>query len=291
MIGMPGTGKTTMIAAIYHVVESGQVEDSLQLVDLGENREYLVQLLSRWLDCLPLDRTKIGEEQVVTMKLQDASTGNVTELALPDVSGETFRDHWEQRKSTKVFDDLARQSDGALFLVHPDTVHEAVRINLRKDVAYVLEDDEDRDDSSTDRTLSETQNESAAEWSPRSTPTQVQLVDVLQIMLREPHIYPLSRVAVIVSAWDSVKDDYKLPSAWLAKRLPMLDQFIKANSDRISFKVFGVSAQGAALDKDNTALLAVSPQAKRIEVVTDVIDEYNKHDITAPIKWLMETKE
>jgi hypothetical protein len=286
MIGMHDTGKSTFIGALYHVVESGQVEDSLQLVDLGENRGYLVETRDQWLGCRDFERTKLGEEQILTMRLRDSDTGQITELVLPDVSGETFRDQWEERRSTKVFDDLARQADAVLLFIHPNTVKEPVRINKNKEVAAVLEEDGEQTPPPESQSTDE-QNLARVDWHPKFASTQVQLIEVLQFLFREPNTYPLSRVAVIASAWDLIKDDYDSPTAWLSKRLPMLYQFLQANSDRVPFKVFGVSAQGGQLGKDNSELLSKSRQAERIEVVTDIDDEYDEHDITAPIKWLM----
>jgi hypothetical protein len=290
MIGMHDTGKSTFIGALYHVVESGQVEDSLQLVNLGDNRAYLVEKRDEWLGCREIDRTKLGEEQVLTLTVRDVHTDQITELVLPDVSGETFRDQWEERRSTEVFDDLARQADAVLLFIHPDTVKEPVRINKNKEVAVILEED-DGNAAQPAGQSQEAQNIAQVKWHPKFAPTQVQLIEVLQFLLREPQVYPLSRLAVIVSAWDLVKDDYDSPTAWLLKRLPMLYQFLKANSDRVSFKVFGVSAQGGQLGKDDAEMLGKIRQAERIEVVTDVAGEYDKHDITAPIKWLMTTAE
>lgn len=296
MIGMSDAGKTTFLAAMYHVVESGQVAESLQLVDLGETRDYLVQIRDEWLGCRRLDRTKLGKEQVLTFKLKDERTARVTELVLPDVSGETFRDQWEQRRSTKVFDDLAREADGVLFFIHPDTVFNSTRINQNKEVAALLDDDEEpaqgKDPKPEEPSSSEAENAAQVGWHPKFSPVQVKLTEVLYFLLREPHLYPLSRVAVIISAWDRVKSDYAAPSVWLAERLPMLNQFLRANSDRVAYKVFGVSAQGARYKKDdNNALLRMRRQAERILVVTDAEGEYSKHDITAPIRWLMDAEE
>lgn len=287
MMGMPKTGKSTFIGALYHVVESEQVEGSLQLVDLGESRDYLVYLRDRWLGCVEIGRTQLGEEQIVELKLSDPNTGSVTELVLPDVSGETFRDQWEHRKSTEVFDELARQADGILFFVHPNTIKNPVRINQNKQIAALLEDDAAAEEKSPSP---EAENALQVEWQPAFSPTQVKLIELIHLLLREPHRYPVSRIAVIVSAWDLIGNDYDTPTAWLTRRLPMLNQFLKANSDRVAYKVFGISAQGGELSKnskDNQELLRKSRQAERVVVVTDTNSEYDRHDITAPIKWLM----
>ena len=290
MIGMPRTGKSTFIAALYHVVESGQVSDSLQLVDLGEDRKYLVELRDQWLGCEEFDRTKLGEEQVVTLKLRDIHSNQQVEVVLPDASGEDFRDQWEQRKSSKKIDDLARQADGVLLFVHPDTVKNTVRINKNKLVAAVLADEDDNP-AKVEQPLPELEKKIPVEWKPEFSPTQVKLVELLQFLMREPDIYPISRIVIVISAWDIVKDEFALPSNWMATILPLLDQFLKSNSDRFPYKLFGLSAQGAPYCEDNKALHSKERQADRIEIISDVHAEYGLHDISAPIKWLMKTIE
>jgi len=286
MMGMMGAGKSTYIAALYHVVESSEVPDSLQLALLADDRQYLVDKRNEWLGCVEFDRTKLGKEQVLTLMLKDPASGNIVELVLPDFSGETFRDQWEHRRSTELFDELARESEGVLFFIHPETVTDGVRINKVKEIASILEDGE----SSENEEPAEAKNASV-EWEPSFAPTQVKLVEVLQFLLRDPHIYPVKKVAVIVSAWDLVKTSYKGPNEWVSKRLPLLSQFLVANSDRVVYKSFGISAQGGALGEDNSALLSKTRQSDRIEVVTEIPDEYAAHDITAPIKWLMRDEE
>jgi hypothetical protein len=280
LIGMQNAGKSTFIAALFHVVESGQVKEALQLVELGENREYLIDLRDRWLDCLELDRTKLGEEKFVTLRLIDPLSRQTTELIVPDVSGETFRDQWEKRKTTKVFDEVAREASGALLFVHPDMIRNPVRINENKQIASVLTPSE-----SDEAAIPSPAAQTPVEWSPKFSPTQVKLIELLQILMREPHVYPLSKIAIIISAWDLVSDEYKEPSRWLAAELPMFHQFLRSNFDRVSHKVFGISAQGGPLNQE--ALLRTQHQAERIDVVTDIPEEYSHHDITAPIKWLM----
>jgi hypothetical protein len=218
---------------------------------------------------------------LIALTLVDPSSEQITELILPDVSGETFRDQWEQRKSTKVFDDVARQARGVLLFIHPDMIRNPVRINKNKEVAAVLEPNETQQAGS----LLEPESLPIVEWSAKFSPTQVKLVELLQVLMREPYSYPVAKVAVIISAWDLVRDEYDQPSLWLANELSMLSQFLRSNSDRVAYKVFGISAQGGPLSEE--ALLKTAHQAERIDVATDVEDEYHKHDITAPIKWLM----
>jgi hypothetical protein len=131
----------------------------------------------------------------------------------------------------------------------------------------------------------------SSDWDPRDAPTQVKLVDLLQFLdarLSSPR--PLG-LAVIVSAWDLVEDTSVLeisPKCWMAKRMPLLNQFLHANTDIFNIQVYGVSAQGGTLDEEESAeeLAKVMPPSHRIRVRKD--EEDLDHDITEPVKWLMQ---
>lgn len=276
MIGMPRTGKSTFIGALFHVVESGQIQHSLQLIEMERSRRYMVESRERWIGGTEFERSKLGEDQVVTMKLRDPTSGNETELILPDVSGETFREQWEQRKSSKLFDDFARQADGVLFFIHPDTVKSPVRIKTAKKVAAQL--------GRSKKRVNEQQPRTAVEWKHEFAPTQTKLVELLQFLIRDPDVYPLSRVAIIISAWDLLEDEYASPTQWIEKRIPLFSQFINSNRDVFSWKVYGLSALGGDLEENKNALLKMKRHAERINIVGDGCAP---HDITAPIKWLM----
>ncbi|MBX9680717.1 MAG: hypothetical protein K2X38_18330 [Gemmataceae bacterium] len=52
------------------------------------------------------------------------------------------------------------------------------------------------------------------------------------------------RLGVIISAWDVVmKQEDTTPGKWLQAYLPMLHQYLVANSEEVCSRVYGVSAQ------------------------------------------------
>jgi hypothetical protein len=142
--------------------------------------------------------------------------------------------------------------------------------------------------------LTTSEPETGVEWSVTLSPTQVQLVDLLQsiVYLREGRGCPCS---IVVSAWDEVVPFYNEPGEWFSDRLPLLDQYIATNSDTFPTKIFGLSAQGGRLPDDEKRLLALTPM-ERIMVVagperghaqrpTD--RENGPHDASAPLRWLI----
>jgi hypothetical protein len=121
-------------------------------------------------------------------------------------------------------------------------------------------------------------------WDADRVPTQVKLVDLVQALVREPFSLPRVQIAVIVSAWDLVSESAASPAAWLAARLPLLDQYLRANPERFAARIFGVSAQGGDLARDGERLLRQDVPARRIVVAEDASQS---HDLTAPVRWAM----
>lgn len=61
-MGLPGAGKTTFLAALWHTINSNSFAASLKL-DKIDNGQYLAQLSQKWVDAEPLDRTVPSNEQ------------------------------------------------------------------------------------------------------------------------------------------------------------------------------------------------------------------------------------
>lgn len=270
IIGLPGVGKTTFIAAFWHVVESGEVPQSLQLEYLHGKTDYLNEIRKLWVSGQHIGRTSQNAEQVVAMRLITADGKESTELIMPDMSGESFEQQWEERRWTREYDDIARKATGILLFVHPYKIKPVARI---ADVVVPKDNEQDQDE----------QIIASVPWTPKAVPTQVRLVELLQFLSYDPHSFRIRRISLIVSAWDLV-DDYKDPESWLAKELPFLYQYLKANSDFINYRAYGVSAQGGDLDNEANRLLKYHKPSDRIVIVGQ---NCQPHDITAPIKWLM----
>lgn len=278
MIGLPRTGKTTFLAALWHVVQSGEVPESLQLVELHGERTHLNNICENWLGCQALERTFIGTEEKVAMKLAQPPAGLRTELVLPDLSGESFRNQWERREWTKEYNDLAIEAVGILLFIHPREVTEPIRIGPATERMAAAIDA--IGGASNDQRESE---EEPTPWTPGMAPTQVKLVELLQFLMSGPFASRTLRLAVVISAWDLVMQYGESPSAWLTRRLTLLDQYLKSNSHYCQFKVYGVSAQGGELENSKKILSKKKP-SERIIIVGD---KSEGHNITAPIQWVM----
>ena len=122
------------------------------------------------------------------------------------------------------------------------------------------------------------------EWSSDLTPTQVQLVELLQFVAFLRSTPEPLRIAVVVSAWDLVRDQIP-PISWLESHLPLLFQFLVANSDAAPFRAYGISAIGGDLLKDLDRLQEETVPSRRIKVVENGLEPHG--DLTAPIRFLL----
>jgi hypothetical protein len=133
------------------------------------------------------------------------------------------------------------------------------------------------------------------EWHPKDSPTQVQLVDILQLLRQSPLDIGPRKVAIMFSAWDKVAAEKRTPNQFLNERLPLLAQYLSQGADEWTWQAFGVSAQGGdyePIDKKVNAkqrqkidaLLAIEKASDRIRLVTEGTES---HDLTVPLAWLM----
>lgn len=271
VVGLPAHGKTTFIAALWHVLEHGGENQALRLVELTGDRTYLNKILERWLQCEPALHTSATTEELVTFHLA-SEAGRAVELSIPDMSGESFQGHWAERIWSAAYDQLVANASGLLLLIHPHEVAEPVAIETAESYALSM--------GETPATQSSVEVEP---FDLRKVATQVQLVDLLQMIASRRPPLDSMRVALIVSAWDLVEDQGTTPSGWIQKRLPLLDQFLKSNSSIFPVRVYGVSAQGGRYPEDAERLREMAPH-ERIRIVADGVPT---REITVPIRWLM----
>jgi hypothetical protein len=290
VIGLPGVGKTTFLAALWDVVGSGEVVGSLQLDRLEGDKHHLNEIRNRWADCLEIERTKIPDETLVSMQLKDVQNQTVNEIVFTDMSGESFEQQWNERSCKNDYRDLITGVSGILLLIHPRKVKEAILI---RDAAKILEmlpkPAADIGQSHAGSVAAQAAAAKPLPTEPHYASTQVQLVDLLQFVreIRAPDA-PRLKLAIIISAWDVVeslatKATRVAPQDWFRKRLPLLDQFVRANPELFDNEVFGISAQGGELTEADK--LRMSSPSDRISVVRG---KQRSHDITLPVRWVLD---
>jgi hypothetical protein len=285
MMGLPRAGKTTFIAALWHLVQSRQLEGALRLERLEGDREYLTRIAATWGALKDIGRTQIGPTELVRMRLTDERNAVSADLVFPDLSGETFNGQWLHRAWDQDFARHADASRGLLLFIHPKNIRAPVRIDAEaQELAAILPN------SATPVSAgAKKRSDLTAARDPKTAPTQVMLVDLLQFLSSQLPAARKLPIGVVVSAWDKVSAQGLTPEQWLEETLPLLLQYLTANAARFPFSVFGVSAIGGDLTTDRVRLQGFfAAPWKRIQVV---MGDKKSHDLSLPIRWHLEREE
>lgn len=282
MIGLPEAGKTTYLAALWHVLCQPGVLGALKLARLKGDQSYLNEIREKWSRVVELGRTNPGKEPNLCFHLSNEA-GEEMEIHVPDLSGEAFERDWVDRSMHRERAMLFANVSGALLFINPQTLRNEVLISQVAFAVDQLGDDDEEADGDGNTEAEKIEAIETREWKADMAPTQLQLVDLLQIALRLNSRRPFY-LAVIVSAWDLVMEGLN-PETWVKKELPLLWQFLFSNSSSITSTYFGISAQGGDLKGDGDRLKGIDTPAERIKVVDS--SNQNSHDITQPLRWLM----
>ncbi|MGB2678034.1 MAG: hypothetical protein WAN12_13205 [Candidatus Acidiferrum sp.] len=233
LIGLLSTGKTSFLAALWYMLGQSSTSCALTLEKLDGESQYLNQIRDAWSEYRPVPRNKADSEKPVAMWLKSRETGHVGRLSFPDLSGEAFLLQWTQRQLASAYDKSLRGATGGILFLNPGNIIKPHRI----DTVNVVLSNIGGDDSEKAKIKEKP-------WDREKSPTQVQLVDVLQFMVGRSYFQPPFRLAVVVSAWDRVTPSNRRPSDWIAIELPLLKQFFESNDELFEVSFYGVSAQG-----------------------------------------------
>jgi hypothetical protein len=272
LLGFVEAGKSTYLAATYHIANSTKVPGSLQISASEKDLEYIETLHEQWLRCRPLARTSGQSPQVVTLNLTKSDLP-VGLLRIPDPSGEALINSLGDRRWDFDFDAFIRAATGLMLFVNPSRIIEPV--TWVEAVAWAAQVEGDGG--------TETDGEALIKkpWSITEASTGALLVDLLEAALSRNPRRPIP-VAMIVSAWDLIDDGD--PHAWIDQHLPLLSQYFQNNPALVTVRCFGISAQGGPLPEQEDQLQAVDEPADRVRIVGS---EGDHRDLTAPLKWLL----
>lgn len=276
VLGLPGSGKTTFLAALWHVIVEREIVTKLRFVTLrAGNATHLNKIAERWRQAKRQERTATDGDQLVSISVQ-AQGRDPEVIVFPDLAGESFRDMGEARECTL---ELAEHlgSNGVLLFLNADKIQAPNWVVDLKKQCEVLGLPYEPD--------------LVVPWNAKLAPTQVQLVDLLGMLQSEPLDTGPRRLAIILSAWDKVRPERLSPEDFLKQDLPLFYQFLKFGLDtRWSWRVYGVSAQGGDYDGDDK----LSPEAEPLrnifcpsDRIAVVHEGEESHDITEPLYWVL----
>jgi Double-GTPase 1 len=269
--GMPNSGKSTFLVALHYVLIAQEVETALELTGLSTDAAHLNKLESDWIDGRKVERTKSSTETWIELKIRDRASGKEGVLTLPDLRGESFEHPATLGQiDEELLSELA-ETDSILLFINAD----------KEDDRALISDFGDLLDSESEHgTLP-----SVKPFDPREMPEDVKIVELLQLVNRSPRFARKRNLALLISAWDAVEEKSELdPESWLHQSATMLSQFLRHNQHLWNVRIYGVSAQGGSLPRDQAKLVKISKPTKRVRVVGR---DAGAHDLTAPVQWLI----
>ncbi|MCZ7484141.1 hypothetical protein [Rhizobium rhizogenes] len=269
ILGLPRSGKTTFLAALWHIIDAGEVDTKLILDQLVGDHRYLNRIVEAWRRCEEVPRTPVAAETQVAIHVHEPANGRKIVLEFPDLSGESFEDQFAARMCTSAYVEGFARDGGILLFVNADRPADGM---THLDLVPAIFGDEAAEN-----------DDSEQEWSAKLVPEQVRLVELLQFIQRAPFQIRSRRLALVVSAWDVITDPGLEPAVWLEREMPFLHQFLRNNRQSFDVRVYGVSAQGGDVTGGERQNLARETPSRRIRCVGPNADP---HDLTAPIVWL-----
>src|SRR5471030_798979 len=120
IMGLPSSGKTTFLAALWHLVGANETECRLKLDGYRGDFSYLNFIAAAWRSFKPMTRTsQVGDTSVnVTIQLRNDETGVSGAAFFPDLAGETFDRQVEERRCRHEFVDEFTAENGILFFIN-----------------------------------------------------------------------------------------------------------------------------------------------------------------------------
>ena len=283
IIGLPGSGKTTFLAALWHLIfaQDQDMETALRFDKLIDgDTTHLNQITGQWLSATEQNRTVVNANRttLVSMKLKN-TCGDKVDVTFPDTPGELCQDMWRSRDCPSELADILTAGNVLLF-IHADIIIPPRWITDETTVMKKLG-------------IEIPEGEEVA-WHPLTAPTQVQLVDLLQHLSTYPLNIGPRKLGVMLSAWDKAEGEGVKPKKYLESKMPLLAQYLSRNADNWDHRIYGLSAQGCEYDSTTKGvgnnskvkkILAIDNPSERIKLVSN---ETETHDLTEPLAWLME---
>jgi len=269
IVGLPEAGKTSFIHAVDDLLQNPPTAEALRSYGLARDRSYLERDKEKFRGGRKLEHTERNlQGPPPELWFEDPRTGRRGRLFLPDVTGEVFQDQWSDRKWAESYRDALKSIDGILVFVRSDIP--SSNQELLGEMATMPPNEK-----------------KGLPFDPKKASQQVQVVDVLQFIATKGPISRPLKLAVLISAWDTVMKPNnrqpKNPVAFLAREWPLLDQYLRANAETFTTKIYGVSALGGT--EEELKQLNKLPPQDRVKLVEE--DDTASKDLTRPLRWLL----
>lgn len=270
LLGEPASGKSSLLVALYGALVNHRA-GSFRLVRTLDEVEFLSRGLTAFGEQRSLQRT--DADSTSRLLIEVARDDHVVALDVPDRSGELLKGMLNSRAWHPELREQIRVALGAMFFIRADRYDPG---EGSETVSDLLSPGAHADEPSR-------HDVDPVPWSAALMPSDVRAVDLLQLLLDErDNTLP---IAIIISAWDQVPTPMPAPPTWVARTMPLLDQFLESNSDRLPHAVFGVSAQGGDFSAGLAAELVDEDPWDRAFVVAP---DKKRGTLAEPVAWLLD---
>lgn len=268
VVGLPESGKSSFIQAVDEALKHPMTQNDLRSFRLADDRNYIQSGKENFLAGKKPGRTDLNQDDTsVELWFEHPPSKCHGRLHLPDKKGEIFRSQWVDRRWAMDYRENLESIAGALL--------------------FLRADGKSRNDELLGALVRGTSSSTPRAWDMKNASAQVQLVDVLQFMVEHGNISKPLRIAVLISAWDTVGQAGdirpKNPAKFLHREWALLAQYLRANPHNLIEKIYGVSAYGGEPDKLGT--LAELPAHERSRL-TEGLE--TTRDLTRPLRWLLQ---
>ncbi|GAB6119999.1 TRAFAC clade GTPase domain-containing protein [Dysgonomonas termitidis] len=267
LVGLPGSGKTSFIAALWHILN--EKKHSLKLNIRQSDRKYLEEIHAKWAVFEEIERSNTGTFYSIELDIiKDDS--KVLKLNFPDVSGELYKDIYDSRTISSNLSKKMMNTNSILLFIHPNS------LKVDRYIGDVVKPNEIDEAHVEEQDLSNLTNFEISQ-------SQAIITDLI-IALKNRN--KIKNIAVIVSAWDTIKDF--TPEKYIKESCPLFHMFLKNSG--IKYKIWGVSAQGGDY-KNNQDMRQIQEYEDLTERIRIVDCEGENNDISLPLNWLIEQNE
>lgn len=258
--GLPDSGKSSYIAALWSCLEENFNHMKFGMDKFPDDCEYLYQLSSKWNDLLKFDRSS-SDNINISLPLKDTETGLEHTLLIPDFKGETFH-NLIRNHSNASLSEFLDNNVGLLYFIgncNPGRFDDDIDLYPEEDQV-------------------ETKEPPKVIFNISDVPEDARNMLVIKYLLEHYHF---NNIVVCISAYDEKGVDVSVQE-YIRKNSPGLFNFLESLS--LPVKYMGVSAQGCNYEKlnieDKKEYIEKTQKGERAYIV---VDKEIIYDISLPI--------
>jgi hypothetical protein len=269
LIGEPETGKTNYIARLIVALDRGDC--GLQITGLPDELNAFRTLASTLLGGKYVQHTKAGSTTQIVLDIARTSDNvEIGRVVVPDFAGEDCRKIVMNRRWSEAWESAVQSTRGILVFVRStklQTAHDWCELHRVQGAEELMRD-----------------------FSGSELPSDILLVELLQLMFSAKRSSAKLKIGVVLSCWDEVPKEFNDfgPEAYAKENLPLLHQYLVANSDRIESRYLGVSSTSGDLNEPKyNAVYKEDPHAAGYVVSSDRGKTNHSKNLTLPVEWVL----